>query len=168
MARSDKSQAFYLRGQLDGSYYLPVGNNIVLAGRARFSSIPGASLADIAPSRRLYAGGGGSVRGYGYQKIGPQNALGDPTGGRSLAEFSLEARIQTGLLGGALGVVPFVDAGTVGADAVPDFNEIKFGAGIGIRYFTTFGPIRVDFGVPLNRGPNDARFGVYVGLGQAF
>lgn len=167
-SRTNGVQSYYLRGQADASYYLPAGDNLVLAARARFASIPGAPVSAIAPSRRLYAGGGGSVRGFGYRAIGPQNAQGDPTGGRSLAELSFEARFRTGLLGGALGIVPFVDAGTVGEGATPDFGEIKFGAGIGVRYFTGFGPIRVDVGVPLNPGPNDAKFGVYVGLGQAF
>ena len=166
--RNDRDMAFYLRGQVDASYYQSVSENIVVAGRARFASIPGAQIIDIAPSRRLYAGGGSSVRGYGYREIGPENAAGDPTGGRSLAEFSLEARVRTGLLGGAVGVVPFIDAGTVGAGPTPSFDDIKFGAGIGLRYHTGFGPVRVDVAVPLNPGPNDSSFAVYVSLGQAF
>ena len=168
VSRTNGAESVYLRGQVEGTYYLPVNEKIVLAGRARFASIPGAPLTAIAPSRRLYAGGGGSVRGYGYRAIGPQNNLGDPTGGRSLTELSLEARITTGFLDGALQVVPFVDAGTVGAASTPGFNQIKIGAGVGVRYLTGFGPVRVDVGVPLNPGPNDAKFGVYVGLGQAF
>ena len=168
VSRTNGAESVYLRGQVEGTYYLPVNEKIVLAGRARFASIPGAPLTAIAPSRRLYAGGGGSVRGYGYRAIGPQNNLGDPTGGRSLTELSLEARITTGFLDGALQVVPFVDAGTVGAASTPGFDQIKIGAGVGVRYLTGFGPVRVDVGVPLNPGPNDAKFGVYVGLGQAF
>ena len=168
VSRTNGAESVYLRGQVEGTYYLPVSEKIVLAGRARFASIPGAPIEAIAPSRRLYAGGGGSVRGYGYRAIGPQNNLGDPTGGRSLTELSLEARITTGFLDGALQVVPFVDAGTVGAASTPGFNQIKIGAGVGVRYLTGFGPVRVDVGVPLNPGPNDAKFGVYVGLGQAF
>jgi translocation and assembly module TamA len=140
----------------------------VLAGRARFAGIAGAPTSAIAPSRRLYAGGGGSVRGYAYKGIGPHNSEGDPTGGRSLAEFSLEARVRTGWFDGALGVVPFIDAGTVGESATPDFDEIKFGAGIGLRYYTGFGPLRLDVAMPLNRGPGDPRIGVYVALGQSF
>src|SRR5690606_6433897 len=114
VSRTNGGESFYLRGDVQGAYYLPVSANIVLASRARFASIPGAPVSAIAPSRRLYAGGGGSVRGYAYKGIGPRNSLGDPTGGRSLTELSLEARIRTGLLGGALGIVPFIDAGTVG------------------------------------------------------
>jgi translocation and assembly module TamA len=161
-------QHFYLRGQLDASYYLRTSERMVLAGRVRYASIPGAPLSAIAPSRRLYGGGANSIRGYGYRAIGPHNAEGDPTGGRSLAEVSLEARIQTGFLDGAIQVVPFVDAGTVGPGTTPNFDEIKIGAGVGVRYLTGFGPLRVDVGVPLNRGPNDGPVAVYVGLGQAF
>lgn len=168
VSRSNKVESFYLRSRIDASYYQSVGENVVLAGRARFGSIAGAPLSAIAPSRRLYAGGGGSVRGYAYRGIGPHNSEGDPTGGRSLTELSLEARIRTGLLGGALGIVPFVDAGTVGDDPTPGFREIKWGAGIGARYHTGFGPLRLDVAVPLNPGPNDPKVAVYVALGQAF
>lgn len=168
VSRSKGTQSFYVRTQVDGSYYRSFGEKLVLAGRVRFASIPGAPISAIAPSRRLYAGGGGSVRGYAYRGIGPRNSEGDPSGGRSLTEFSLEARIRTGLLGGALGIVPFVDAGTVGDDPTPGFDEIKFGAGIGARYYTGFGPLRVDVAVPLNPGPNDPKIGVYVALGQSF
>lgn len=168
IARSEGRQFTYLRGQIDGSYYLPVGERTVVAGRARLASVMGAELVGVAPSRRLYAGGGASVRGYGYQSIGPRDELGDPLGGRSLVEASLEARIGTGFLGGAVSIVPFVDAGSVSISSTPDFSTIKFGAGVGLRYATGFGPIRVDVGIPLNPDPDDAAVGVYVSLGQAF
>ena len=167
-SRTNGSQSFYLHNEVDARYYKSLGDKLVVATRTRVASITGASLNDVAPSRRLYAGGGGSVRGYGYQEIGPRNDLGDPSGGLSLIELSLEARIRTGLLGGALGVVPFIDAGTVGASSTPSFDEIKFGAGIGARYYSSFGPLRIDFAIPLNKGPNDSSFAVYVALGQAF
>lgn len=158
----------YLRVQADASAYLPVAGKVVLATRGRVGSIPGTDIANIAPSRRFYAGGGGSVRGYGYQQIGPRNSLGDPSGGRSLTEFSLEARVRTGLFGGALSVVPFVDAGAVDAGPTPRLRDIRYGAGIGVRYHTGFGPIRVDIGTPLNPRPGDGRIALYVSLGQAF
>jgi translocation and assembly module TamA len=161
-------ESFYVRTRIDGSYYQSVGDNLVLAGRASFGSIPGAELLDIAPSRRYYAGGGGSVRGYGFRKIGPSNELGEPTGGRSVVELGAEARIRTGFLDGAVSVVPFVDAGSVGPDPTPNFDEIKIGAGVGLRYHTGFGPIRVDVGVPINPDEDDAPIAVYVSLGQAF
>ncbi len=167
-SRSNGDQSFYVEGEAEGDYYLPVGDKIVLAGRAKAATITGAPISAIAPSRRLYAGGGGSVRGYGYEAIGPHNDQGDPTGGRSLVELSAEARIQTGILHGALQIVPFVDAGSVGTGSTPSFHEIKVGAGVGVRYLTGFGPVRIDFGIPLNPGPRDSKVGVYVGLGQAF
>ncbi len=161
-------QSFYVRSQVDASYYQSVGENTVLAGRVRVASIPGTPLEAIAPSRRLYAGGGGSVRGYGYRQIGPLNDTGDPLGGRSLVEVSAEARIGTGFMDGAISVVPFIDAGSVGLDPTPDFNTIKYGAGVGVRYDTGFGPLRLDVAFPLNPGPNDSWIAVYVALGQAF
>ena len=167
-SRTKDTQSFYVRTQADASYYLPTGSKVVLAARVRLGSIVGAPLAAIAPSRRLYAGGGSSVRGYAYKGIGPRNDAGDPSGGRSLTEVSVEARIKTGMLGGALQIVPFVDAGTVGENTLPGFDEIKLGAGVGARYLTGFGPLRLDVAVPLSRGPHDSWIGVYVGLGQAF
>lgn len=154
----------YIRAQIDGSAYLPVGDKVVLAGRARLGSISGTGLDNIAPSRRYYAGGGGSVRGFSYQDIGPRDAFGDPIGGRSLAEFSLEARVRFGVFG----VVPFVDAGNIYTSNVPRLDKLRIGAGIGGRYYSSFGPIRIDVGTPINRRPGEARIGVYVSLGQAF
>ncbi len=167
-SRTQGQQFYYLRNQADASYYQSVSDRIVVAGRGRFASIQGAELVGIAPSRRLYAGGGNSVRGYGYQSIGPKNEFGEPTGGRSLVEAAIEARIGTGLFDGAVSVVPFLDVGSVSTSTTPDFDEIKFGAGVGVRYTTGFGPIRVDVGVPINPEPEDSDFAVYVSLGQAF
>jgi len=164
---SEGAETFYLRGQGDASYYQVIGTT-VLAGRVRAATIQGAKANDIAPSRRLYAGGGASVRGYGFQGVGPRDALGNPIGGASLVEFALEARVETPLLDGAIEVVPFIDAGSVGRGSTPDFADIRVGAGIGIRYKTTFGPIRVDVATPINPTPFDSPVVVYVSLGQAF
>jgi translocation and assembly module TamA len=158
----------YARIQLDGSAYHPVSPTMVAAGRVRVGTILGAQRDDIAPSRRFYSGGGGSVRGYGYQRIGPRDVDNDPIGGRSLAEFSLEARIRLKAFGGNFGIVPFIDGGTLSTDAMPDFRDWQIGVGIGARYYSSFGPIRIDIGTPLNRQPGDGRIAVVVGLGQAF
>lgn len=166
-SRSEGSESYYLRTQADASTYKSVGP-AVLAGRVRAATIVGAPLDAIAPSRRLYAGGGGSVRGYGFQGVGPRNDRGEATGGASLVEFSLEARIKTPLMGGAIELVPFFDAGTVGQDSTPDFDFVRYGAGIGLRYKTSFGPIRIDVATPLNPSQFDSSVVVYVGLGQAF
>ena len=158
----------YVRAQFDASAYHPVSDSVVAAGRIRLGSILGAQRDDIAPSRRFYAGGGGSVRGYGYQRLGPRDIDGDPIGGRSLAEFSLEARIRLKAFGGNFGIVPFVDGGTLSTEAMPDFKDWQIGVGIGARYYSSFGPIRIDVGTPLNPQKDDGRIAVVVSLGQAF
>ncbi|MEA1073000.1 autotransporter assembly complex protein TamA [Sphingomonas sp. LY160] len=158
----------YARAQFDASAYRSVSERVVAAGRIRLGTIVGATRDDVAPSRRFYAGGGGSVRGYGYQRLGPQDLNGDPIGGRSLAEFSLEARIRLSSFGGNFGIVPFIDGGTLSTKPVPDMGNWQFGAGIGLRYYSSFGPIRIDVGTPLNPQANDSRIAVTVSLGQAF
>jgi translocation and assembly module TamA len=159
----------YAKAQIDGSFYQPLSDKVVIAGRARLGSIVGESRDRIAPSRRFYAGGGGSVRGYGFQHLGPRDPVfDDPIGGRSLAEFSIEARVRTGLFGGALGIVPFIDAGNIYTSSLPKLDQLRFGVGVGLRYHTSFGPIRVDVGTPIKRRPGEARIAVYVSLGQAF
>ena len=156
----------YTRAQIDGSFYQPVSDNVTIAARARLGTIFGADRDRIAPSRRFYAGGGGSVRGYGFQRLGPRDPVfDDPIGGRSLAEFALEARVR---VGGPFGVVPFIDAGNIYTSPLPRLDELRFGAGIGVRYHSNFGPIRVDVGTPLSRRSGDPRVAVYVSLGQAF
>ena len=154
----------YARTQVDASAYKAVGG-VVLAGRVRLGTILGAPRDAIAPSRRFYAGGGASVRGYGYQSIGPRDPNNDPIGGRSLAEFAIEGRIKAF---GNFGVVPFFDAGNIYTKPLPDFSGLRYGAGVGVRYYSNFGPIRVDVGTPLNPQPGDSRIAVYVSLGQAF
>jgi translocation and assembly module TamA len=158
----------YARSQIDASAYHPVSDRIVVAGRIRLGTIVGADDFDIAPSRRNYSGGGGSVRGYGYQQLGPKDVDGDPIGGRGLAEFALEARIRLSQFGGNFGVVPFFDGGSLTTKAMPDFSNWRFAVGAGVRYYSLFGPIRVDLGVPLNRQKGDGPFAVTVSLGQAF
>jgi translocation and assembly module TamA len=118
------------------------------------------------PSDRLfYSGGGGSVRGYSYQGVGPRLPDNTPRGGISLFETSVEVRHR---LRGALGIAAFVDAGAVGFQEYPDFEDVRFGAGIGVRYDLPFGPIRADVAFPLDRRDGDASFQIYVSIGQAF
>ncbi|GAA0738203.1 autotransporter assembly complex protein TamA [Sphingomonas japonica] len=155
----------YSRIQLDASAYQPVNDRVVLAGRVRLGSILGAPRDAIAPSRRFYAGGGASVRGYGFQSIGPRDPNNEPVGGRSLSEFSLEARVKAF---GNFGIVPFFDGGNIYTSTLPRFSDFRYGAGVGVRYYSNFGPIRVDVGTPLNPQPGDSRIAVYVSLGQAF
>ncbi len=155
----------YARVQFDASGYKSLGDRIVIAGRVRLGTIVGAPRDAIAPSRRFYAGGGGSVRGYGFQAIGPRDPNNAPIGGRSLAEFSIEARVKAF---GNFGIVPFFDAGNIYTSALPGLSGLQYGAGIGLRYYSNFGPIRIDVGTPINPQRGDSRVAVYVSLGQAF
>lgn len=151
----------------DLAVYYPFGpaDRFVLAGRIAGTVITVDDIEDVAASERLYAGGAGSVRGYGYMNIGPRDEDGDLVGGRSRLLLSGEARYR---INDSFGVVAFVDAGTVSSDMFPDFGEMKVGAGAGLRYITPVGPIRVDLAVPLDPEKDDPDFAVYVGLGQAF
>jgi len=154
----------YARAILDGSFYYPVQDNIVVAARARVGTISGIMRDNLAPSRRFYGGGGGSVRGFGYQRLGPLDPNYDPIGGRSLNEFALEGRYRFG----NFGAVGFIDAGQAYESSIPKFDDWRVGVGVGGRFYTNFGPVRLDLATPLNRRPGDSRFSVYVSIGQAF
>ncbi|MBX3595002.1 BamA/TamA family outer membrane protein [Sphingomonas sp.] len=154
----------YVRGMIEGTAYYPVSDSIVLAGRARFGSIQGIERNDLAPSRRYYAGGGGSVRGFGYQELGPRAPDGKPIGGRSFNEFAVEARYRFG----NFGIVPFIDAGQVYEGTLPRLTDLRFGAGIGGRLYTNFGPLRVDVATPIAKKPGESRIALYISIGQAF
>lgn len=159
--------AAFLKLKGEGSAYQSLGSasKFVLAERVAVGSIVGTSLENVPADRRFYSGGGGSVRGYAYQGIGPKDFTGQPIGGLSFFETSVEMRIA---ITDTIGIVPFVDAGTVSTKSVPNFSDVKVGAGVGLRYVTPFGPLRIDAAVPLNRDPDDPHFGIYAGIGQAF
>ena len=126
--------------------------------------VTGAPRDAIAPSRRLYAGGGGSVRGFGYQQLGPRDINNDPVGGRSLVEGAIEARYRFG----DYGIVPFFDVGQAYASTQPKFSDLRYGVGIGARYYTNFGPVRFDVATPLARRKGEGKVAIYISIGQAF
>jgi translocation and assembly module TamA len=147
-------------------YSLDEDARYIIAGRIGFGSIVGAPLDEIPANFRFFAGGGGSVRGYRYQSIGPQGPFGYVVGGRSLLEGSLEARIK---VTDTIGIVPFVDAGGAFDSGFPDFDDqVRFSAGLGLRYYTAIGPIRLDVAAPLDRRPGDKPVSIYVSIGQSF
>lgn len=163
----DGSFAF-LRATTQASAYHPIDQSgqTVVAGRVRLGSITGASGNDVPSDRRFYSGGGGSVRGFDYQGVGPQFQDGTPVGGSSLFEASFEVRRRRiwHNLGGAV----FVDAGSVGAGSAPDWADVRYSVGAGVRYDLPFGPIRADIAVPVNRRDTDPQFQIYISIGQAF
>ncbi len=164
----NQSNFNYLKAQFEATAYKPIGDSLVLAGRFHIGSIVGASRGVIAPDRRFYAGGGGSVRGYVFQGVGPRNADNVPTGGNSLTELAVEARYRFQAFGQDLGIVAFVDAGEVSTGTTPSFDRLSLGAGIGARFYTGFGPVRVDIATPVNPQAGDPKLVFYVSIGQAF
>ncbi|WP_411905747.1 autotransporter assembly complex protein TamA [Rhizobium mayense] len=153
-------------GSITGYRGIGANNNVVFAGKLAAGSLLGSnSIEDIPATRRFYAGGGGSVRGYSYQEISPYNSHGDETGGRSYVTASFEARVK---ITDTIGVVPFVDMGSVTDSVLPDASDLRIGAGVGLRYATPFGPIRLDVAVPLKKYDNGTSYGIYAGIGQAF
>lgn len=157
----------YLRAEAGASAYqsLDAQSRIVLAQRIRVGSIIGARNERIPATRRFFAGGGGSVRGFGFQAVGPTDVNGDPAGGRSLLELSSELRYR---FTDRFGVVPFVDAGNVYRGATPKVDDLRIGVGVGLRYYTDFAPIRVDFATPIDRKTGEPKVGLYVSIGQSF
>jgi len=157
----------YFKATAQGSAYLPLDGErrTVLAARVKTGSILGGTISGVPASRRFYAGGGGSVRGYVYQGIGPHLSDNTPRGGLSLVEVSGEVRHS---LTPQWGVVAFVDAGTVGLSPEPGLGDLDVGVGLGVRYDLGFGPIRFDIAVPLNRRSDDPGYQVYVSIGQSF
>ncbi len=164
----NRSNFNYLKAQFEATAYQPLGDQFVMAGRFHIGSIVGANRGVIAPDRRFYAGGGGSVRGYVFQGVGPRNADNVPTGGNSLTELAVEGRYRFQAFGQDLGVVAFVDAGEVSTGISPAFDRLSLGAGIGARFYTGFGPVRVDIATPINPQRGDPRLVFYVSIGQAF
>jgi translocation and assembly module TamA len=163
-----ESHLTFASERVAASIYHRLGDSdrYVFAASAAVSSIQGASLVELPADKRIYAGGGGSVRAYGYQMAGPLDANKNPIGGKSSLELSLEARIRVTQ---TIGVVPFFDAGSFYRSPVPQpGKQIFYGPGVGLRYYTPFGPVRLDMATPLRRRPADALVQVYISLGQAF
>ena len=166
-AVAGEDTVLFLRTEAQTTAYMPVQDDgrTVLAGRLRLGSILGGDELSVPSDRLFYSGGGGSVRGYGYQGVGPRLPDNTPRGGLSLFEVSAEVRHDVGK---GFGVVGFVDAGAIGFAETPDFSNLRYAVGIGARYNLSFGPIRADIAFPLDKREGDAGFQVYVSIGQAF
>jgi translocation and assembly module TamA len=158
----------FFKSAVEGRHYAMLWTRYRLSSALRLTlgSIDGAAVESVAADERFYAGGGGSIRGYEYQSVG-QQINGDPVGGDKLLEFSTELRLRPGK---RFGYVAFIDGGTVYNERFDDYNRsLRYGAGVGLRWFSTIGPLRVDFAYPLNPDSNHKeRLQFYISLGQAF
>ena len=157
-----------VRTRLEGQAFIPVGTDkFILALRGVWGSLWGADDSqDVPSSLRFYSGGGGSVRGYDYQSVGPRNEKRDPLGGVSQVEMGLETRWR---FSETMGLVAFLDGGMV-YENVDDklFQDMLWGAGLGFRYYTPIGPVRLDVAAPLDRRPGDDAWQLYISIGQSF
>ena len=156
----------FLVTQATASSYFDISGDgfSVVALRATAATILGGSNLSLPPDQRLYAGGSATVRGYAYQSLGPQFADGKPVGAKSVDAGTVEFRQRFGTDWGA---AAFVDAGQAGS-GTPFTGQIYAGAGLGARYYTAIGAVRVDVAVPLVHLPHGDSFELYIGLGQAF
>lgn len=162
-----EGQGSFLKSYLEGRKYLMLWEKYHLSAAVQLTggSIDGADVNQVPADERFYAGGGGSIRGYEYQQVGPK-VNGVPTGGDKLVEFSAELRLRPG---NKLGYVAFVDGGTVYNDLLNETEDLRYGAGLGVRWFTTIGPLRADLAYPLNPDSTQIeRLQFYISLGQAF
>ncbi|MBN2905864.1 MAG: outer membrane protein assembly factor [Rhodobacteraceae bacterium] len=148
----------------DARAYRGLGDRLVLAGRLQLGSIIGASADGVPPDLLFFSGGGGTVRGQPYQSLAVELGSGDRIGGRAFLGLSGEARVD---LRGALGMVAFADAGYIGEGSLGGSGDWHAGAGLGLRYDTGIGPIRLDLAVPV-RGNTGDGMQIYIGIGQAF
>jgi translocation and assembly module TamA len=159
----------YLKSFVEGRDYMMLWQRFQVSSALRLSlgSIDGTSVDQVPADERFYAGGGGSIRGYEYQSVGPK-LDGTPTGGDKLVEFSAELRMQPGA---RLGYVIFLDGGTVYNGALDNElnRSLRYGAGVGLRWFSNIGPFRVDLAYPLNADDTQKEsVQFYISLGQAF
>ena len=161
------SNSTFLIMQLAGSTYFDVFNDgrSIIAVRGLVGEASGVGVFGLPPDQRFYAGGTATVRGYRFQTLGPQFPDQKPTGGTSISTGTIEFRQR---ILGNYGVVGFIDAGQVTATGSPFSGNWHEGVGIGARYYTSIGPIRLDFAVPVNKLPGGDSFEVYIGIGQAF
>ena len=161
------TSASFIIAQLAGSTYLDLLNNgrSILALRGLVGQASGVGVFDLPPDQRFYAGGSATVRGYRYQTLGPQFADRRPTGGTAISTGTVELRQR---ILGSYGIVGFVDVGQVSSNGAPFTSNWHTGAGVGARYYTPIGPIRLDVAVPLGKLPGGDMFELYIGIGQAF
>lgn len=159
----------YAIGSFTGtSYYaLDPKGSLILAGKATFGTIQGSPRRTIPPSERFYAGSETTLRGYAYRTVSPLKDHRKPIGGRSMMIYSLEMRYH---FSKNFGVVGFYDFGNVYTSPLPILNEpLLHAAGLGLRYYTPVGPLRLDIAIPFNRRKHvDGPYQVYLSVGQAF
>jgi outer membrane protein assembly complex protein YaeT len=157
----------FVRATGEGRAYAPLGLGFVVASRLRLGiEQPYAGTTVVPLWERFFAGGINSVRGYARHRLGPLSRTDRPYGGESLTETSIELRHPiTETIGGAV----FLDGGRVRkAPTDVGFADLRLGSGFGVRVKSPVGPLRVDFGFPLDPRGRDAPWQVYFSVGETF
>lgn len=157
----------YVKGVMEGQNFIKLNDNIVIAARVKYGFIlPQRETTEIPIFKRLFSGGSYSVRGYGFHEIGSVDISGTPIGGNYLFEYSLELQQHLSLRSN---LIVFLDAGAIYNTAY-SASELKYGAGIGIRYATPIGPLGLDLGFPLEKENKIVldQYKIYFSLGQPF
>jgi translocation and assembly module TamA len=157
----------FITSRIEERHYqrLDSTGRLLLAGYAALGSTVGVSRDTLPADKRFYAGGAGSVRGYGFQRAGPLGPDNEPLGGISSLELGLEFRYR---ITDTIGLAPFIEGGNVYPTSLPNSLKLFYGAGIGFRYYTVVGPIRLDIATPFERRPGDDAVQFYISIGQAF
>ncbi len=162
----DEEVTVFGETDLEASTYVSLDRdaNYIFAVRGRVAQVISDNADRVPANRRVFAGGGGSVRAFAEQHVNDLDNNGVPEGALGVYEGSVELRARYG----NFGVVPFIDAGVVSNDFFQDFGKLRWGPGLGLRYFSPVGPIRLDVAVPIDRRSEDDAFQFYLSIGQAF
>jgi Outer membrane protein len=166
MVENEQSNFIELEGSLATYYAIDEAKRYVLAGRTRLGTVVSSEHQKVPDNHRFYAGGAGSVRGYDRDIIGPLDAKNNPEGGRFVFELGAEIRAQ---IYGDIGLALFAESALVDEQPNPQADtRMQTGVGVGVRYYSPVGPVRLDLAIPLEKREVDADFELYISLGQAF
>ncbi|MBI4639074.1 MAG: outer membrane protein assembly factor BamA [Candidatus Tectomicrobia bacterium] len=162
------SEFRFLKGTAEAKNYLSLTTGVILASRLKFGSIKSFDDTEVIPlNQRFFSGGSTSIRSFERNRLGPLDRRGEPLGGNSLLEGSLELRFPV-FVKGLQGVV-FADLGNIYPDFLSfNLSDLRYAAGPGIRYNTPIGPLRLDLGFKLDRRQEEDSFEVHFSIGQAF
>ena len=161
------SDVSYVKLEVEGRHYLGLRRGMILATRLQVGGIqPYGDTNEVPFNVRFFAGGPGSVRGFKLNRLGPLDENGNPIGGQSLIEGSVEIRFP---IAGPIGGVVFVDAGNVFREPFTyRLDDLRYATGTGLRYLTPIGPLRIDVGIILDPEPGEGFGRVEFSIGQAF
>ncbi|MGA2091489.1 MAG: BamA/TamA family outer membrane protein [Endomicrobiales bacterium] len=163
------SQFDYLKSVVETHFYGLLTGDVVIAMRTKIGYIaPSRYTTDVPIYKRFFSGGGYSVRGYGFDLIGPQDTQGNPIGGDCLYEENIEIRYP---IVGKIKGVAFIDSGAVYATSFYiNSNDLNYGVGTGFRYVTPIGPVGIDLAFPVQHylPINWGSYNLYFTIGQGF